>query len=277
MCHSNESPRADKFKETAYNEAEGMAPGVRHCSLIARLILLPLPAFVLLGQNPAPDQPPAASQEPAATHEHQRIFGVLPNFLTISSPNQNVQPLTAGQKFALVARQTYDPVTILSAAAGAGLSQIGDHDPKYGVGGAAYAQRFGAAMADLSSQSFFSGALLASVLHEDPRYFRKGPEYGFCNRVVYALSRVVVTRTDAGGRSFNFAGVTGMAMGIALSNAYYPPASVSGREVAQRVEGDLVWGAVSNILPEFWPDIREKFFRRKPGGAKPSPTQKAPD
>lgn len=249
-----------------------MAQGPRaHFNLVACWFLLPFAASVLLAQNPAPDQAAAVPQEPlpAATGEHQRIFGILPNFLTVSRPDQKVQPLTAGQKFALVARQTYDPVTILSAAAGAGLSQAGDHDPKYGVGGIAYSKRFGAAMADLSSQSFFSGALLASVLHEDPRYFRKGPRYGFWNRVGYAMSRVVVTRTDASGRSFNYAGVAGMAMGIALSNAYYPDASVNARESAERFGNGLLWGAVSNVLPEFWPDIREKFFHRKPGGPSP--------
>lgn len=237
-------------------------------------------AAVVLAQNPAPDQAPGAKQAPGATPEppsapegEGRIFGVLPNFLTVQELSQNARALTPKQKFALVARQTYDPVTILAAAAGAGLSQAENGNPKYGVGGAAYAERFGAAMADLSSQSFFSGAVLASVLHEDPRYFRKGPSYGFWNRVGYAITRFVVTRTDAGGRSFNYAGVTGMSLGIALSNAYYPGSSVSGHVVAQRFGSSLLSATFSNLLPEFWPDIHDKLFHRKPRNPAPSPAR----
>ena len=102
------------------------------------------------------------------------------------------------QKFGLFAKETFDPYTAAASAAGAALSQIDNDDPKYGHGGGPYAERFGAAVADITTQNFFSDAVLASLLHEDPRYFRRGPEFGIWNRVGYALSRVVVTRTDAG-------------------------------------------------------------------------------
>jgi hypothetical protein len=239
-------------------------------------VLLPLSALVLLAQappGPVVTAPPNTSSDSPLPDQDDRILGVLPNFLTVSDPQQAVEPLTPRQKFALVARQTYDPVTILSAAAGAGLSQAPDDDPKYGRGGIAYAQRFGAAITDLSTQNFFGGAVLASLLHEDPRYFREGPQYGFWNRIGYALSRVVVTRTDAGGDRFAYSNIIGMAMGIALSNAYYPDASVSGREVAQRFGTSLLSSAVFNILPEFWPDIHQKFFHNKGSNAKVAQTK----
>jgi hypothetical protein len=100
-------------------------------------------------------------------------------------------------------------------------------------------------------------------LHEDPRYFRLGPEYGFWHRLGYSISRVLITRADSGKDSFNFSGISGMSMGIALSNAYYPASSVNASEVGYRFATSLVASALSNILPEFWPDIRQKF-RRKP-------------
>jgi len=234
-------------------------------------VLLPLSALILLAQAPpglVTTPPPVTSSDSPLSDQDDRILGVLPNFLTVSGPQQTVEPLTPRQKFTLVARQTYDPVTILSAAAGAGLSQTLDDDPKYGRGGVAYTQRFGAAVTDLSTQNFFGGAVLASLLHEDPRYFREGPQYGFWNRVGYALSRVVVTRTDAGTDRFAYSNLIGMAMGIALSNAYYPAASVSGREVGQRFGTSLLSSALFNILPEFWPDIHQKFLHNKGNNAK---------
>jgi hypothetical protein len=214
------------------------------------------------------------AQVPPVTDEtsNARILGVIPNFLTVEDPQQKVTPLTVKQKFGLFAKETFDPFTVVSSAAGAALSQIDNDDPKYGHGGGPYAQRFGAAIADVTTQNFFSDAVMASLLHEDPRYFRRGPEFGTWYRVGYALSRVVITRTDAGKQTFNYSGMLGMGLGIGLSNAYYPDSSVNGEEVATRFGTSLIASALGNLLPEFWPDVHQKFFHRKPHAPKPPPT-----
>jgi hypothetical protein len=124
-------------------------------------------------------------------------------------------------------------------------------------------QRFGAAMADLTTQSFFSDAVFASAFHEDPRYFRRGPEYSVFNRVCYSMSRIVITRRDDGRATFNFAGVLGMAAGIALSNAYYPSRNVNGSVMEGRFVTSITGASLGNLLPEFWPDIKRKLALRK--------------
>lgn len=222
-----------------------------------------------LAQAPPPEPP---AQQATEIPSGDRILGVIPNFLTVEDPQQKVKPLTVKQKFGLFAKETFDPFTGAAAAAGAALSQIDNDDPKYGHGAGPYAQRFGAAVADITTQNFFSDAVLASILHEDPRYFRRGMEYGVWNRIGYALSRVVITRTDSGATSFNYSGMLGMGMGIALSNAYYPDASVSGKEVATRFGTSLMASALGNLLPEFWPDFRERFHRKHHSLGPPPPT-----
>ncbi len=221
-------------------------------------------AAITFAQAPAAGDAGITPSSPTPTSStNDRILGVIPNYQTVSDPNQNVTPLTVKQKFGLFFKETVDPFTIASAAAGAALSQADNDDPKYGQGSGPYAQRFGAAVADITTQNFFSDAVLSSLLHEDPRYFRKGPEFRFWNRLGYSLSRVVVGRTDGGKTTFNYANIGGMAMGIALSNAYYPNRSVNASEVGTRFGTSLVAAALSNILPEFWPDIRQKFFHHK--------------
>ena len=227
----------------------------------AVFVLLLLPVTALLAQSaPALDPAPLTP----ALLNNDRILGVIPNFQTVSDPHPRMRPLTVKQKFELFAKETIDPFTAGAAMAGAALSQADNDDPKYGQGSGPYAQRFGAAVADITTQNFFQDAVLASLLHEDPRYFRKGPEFGFWHRLGYSLSRVTITRTDAGGTRFNYSGMLGMGMGIALSNAYYPDRSVNGAEVATRFGTSVVASALSNILPEFWPDIHRKFFTRTP-------------
>lgn len=222
--------------------------------------------FLILGTVISTAQTPTERDTgcpPPTTEGHDRILGIIPNYQTVSEPQQNVQPLTARQKFALFFKETVDPFTIMSGAAGAALSQADNDDPKYGQGGGPYAERFGAAVADITTQNFFGDAVLSSLLREDPRYFRRGPAFHFWNRMGYAVSRVVVTRTDAGKPIFNFAGIGGMALGIGLSNAYYPERSVNATVVGTRFGTSLVAAALSNILPEFWPDIKQKLFHHK--------------
>ena len=232
----------------------------------ARILLCLAAAPLLYSQSQAePSDPPdppviAPVTLPAAPHlSNDRIFGVIPNFQTVSDPTKPYVPLRVREKWLLFVRETIDPYTFASAAAGAGISQWHNDDPKYGVGFKPYMQRFGAAEADIATQNFFSDAVLASFFHEDPRYFRKGPGSPVVHRIFYAMSRVLITRRDSGRDSFNFSGILGMGMGIGLSNVYYPPQSINGTEMCSRVLTSLASSALGNLLPEFWPDFKAKL------------------
>jgi hypothetical protein len=227
------------------------------------LILLCLAAPLLLDAQTQPDDiaAPLGATSPAPPISNDRIFGVIPNFQTVSEPSTPYVPLRVRDKWRLFLKESVDPFSFFSAAAGAGISQWHNGDPKYGVGSEAYLQRFGAAQADSTTQNFFQDAVLASLFHEDPRYFRKGPGSTVLHRIGYSLSRAVIIRRDSGKDSFNFSGIVGMELGIGLSNAYYPPKSVNGGEMAYRTFTSLAASALGNLLPEFWPDIKAKFAR----------------
>ena len=217
-------------------------------------ILLCLVLPLLHAQTPA---------EPSDPISNDRILGVIPNFQTVSDPTKPYVPLRVRDKWKLFVKETLDPYTFASEAAGAGISQWHNDDPKYGNGFKPYLQRFGAAQADMTSQNFFSDAILASWFREDPRYFRQGPGKSVIHRIGYSLSRVVVTRRDSGKDAFNFSNVLGTGMGIALSNAYYPPKSVSDKEMESRLITSFASSALGNLLPEFWPDIKSKLAKFK--------------
>lgn len=207
--------------------------------------------------------PPSTVLPSLAPFNEERILGVMPDFQTVTETGGRAVPLTAKQKWGLAIKETMDPFNVMNAALAAGLSQMGNQTPKYGEGGRAYGERFGAALADFGAQNLFSAGLLASVLHQDPRYFRKGPGAKVPARILYSLSRIVVARQDSGRASFNASGIFGMAMGIAASNLYYPSGSVRGSVMAGRVETCLFGGVTGNLMSEFWPDLQKKFFHRK--------------
>jgi len=81
-------------------------------------------------------------------------MGVIPNFQTVNDPNQIVTPLSVKQKFELFLRETVDPFTILSGAAGAALSQSDNDNPKYGQGSGPYAERSARLWRTLLRQNF---------------------------------------------------------------------------------------------------------------------------
>jgi hypothetical protein len=195
-----------------------------------------------------------------------RILGIIPNFTTVSDPHQAVAPLTVRDKWILFVKETVDPFTFASAAMGAAMSQEGNTMPQYGHGRNAYFQRVGAATADMATQNFFSTALLAPLFHQDPRYYRMGPEHNIARRILYSVSRQFITRQDSGRAAFNISGVLGMGMGIALSNAYYPGADVDASVNRSRFLTSISGNCFGNLLPEFWPDIQhlqKKLFHHK--------------
>jgi len=206
---------------------------------------------------------PTISSAPAKPASNEdRILGVIPNYQTVNDPHVHVAALTAKQKWGLALRETVDPFNIVSAAMGAGLSQWGNETPKYGEGGVAYSKRFAAAVGDLATQNLFSAGVLANLLHQDPRYFRKGPEYSVLHRISYSVSRIVVTRQDSGRSAFNASGVFGMVLGIAASNLYYPPESQKWEVMAGRLNTTLTSSVIGNLLSEFWPDLQEHVLHR---------------
>ena len=201
------------------------------------------------------------TEAPALPFNEQRIFGVMPDYQTVTDSHRPVSPLTAGQKWMLALKETADPFNVANAGLTAAFSQVGNQTPKYGEGGRAYGERFGAALADMGTQNFFSAGVLATVLHQDPRYFRKGPESHIPSRVLYSVSRVVVGRQDSGRSAFNASGIFGMMLGIGASNLYYPSASMNGRVMAARVETSILGSITGNLMSEFWPDVQKLVHR----------------
>jgi len=227
----------------------------------------PAPADVPGASPAAADSPilpaPALAADP---FNEERILHVIPDYQTVTETRATgtVPPLTRKQKWQLAVKETIDPFNLVNAVVGAGFSQIGNQTPKYGEGGPAFGERFGAAFADFGTQNFFSAGLLADLLHQDPRYFRKGPEARIPGRILYSISRLFVCRQDSGHSAFNASGIFGMSLGIAASNLYYPSTSVRGSVMASRVETSLFGGVTGNLMSEFWPDIQRKFLHRKP-------------
>jgi hypothetical protein len=215
--------------------------------------------------QPAPEtknNPGGQGNEQANGTSNDRLFFALPNFLTLENVGQ-VPPLTTGQKFKVVARSSFDPAVFVWYGFLAAVSQDENSEPGYGQGAAGYGKRYGAALADTTIESFLTGAVLPSLLRQDPRFFQSG-EGGFGHRVAYAISRIFVTRTDSGGQQFNYSEIVGSAASAAISTYSYHPSGDRTFTNTMSVWGSLVgYDTLTIVVKEFWPDIRRKLRKKK--------------
>jgi hypothetical protein len=182
----------------------------------------------------------------------QRKSLVFPDLATDSGV------LDPWQKFELAANNSASLATIGSSLIASGFGQALNIPAGYGQEGGAFGKRFGAHLARAASGNLFGTFLIASVLHEDPRFYVQR-DLGFKDSVKYGAVRVAVTRSDSGSRAVNFAGLLGPLAGEALANLYYPAGSRGAGSTFIRYASDLGWGFGGNVLRQYWPKINKKL------------------
>jgi hypothetical protein len=231
-----------------------------------RLWCLPvlLPVVALCQQTAAdpPLQPGTTKTSDSAASpevESKRIFGIIPNFRT--SPSlKDYEPLRPAAKFKIAGQDAFDRGTIALAAVFAGESQLTNATPSFGQGVAGYARYLGTAYADFVIGDYMTEAIYPTLLHQDPRYFRRGTGSGL-SRLGYAMGQIFWTHKDSGGTQFNYSEVLGNSTAVAISNAYYPD-NRTASDAVSKLGIQLSVDMASNVLKEFWPDVERKLNRK---------------
>jgi hypothetical protein len=205
-------------------------------------------------QDPEKNPPVGVSKD--------RLFYTLPNFLTLENTGQ-VPPLTTKEKFKVITKGSFDYVLIPWYGFLAGLSQAEDSEEGYGQGAAGYGKRFGAYFADGTIENYVTGAILPSLLRQDPRYFQSG-KGSFMHRTGYSVSRIFLTRGDNGRQQFNYSEVFGSALSAGISTYSYHPHADRTLPNTLSVWGTQVgYDTMTLVVKEFWPDIRRKMSKNK--------------
>lgn len=198
--------------------------------------------------------------------EHQRVLGAIPNFYVVYEPH--AAPLNPRQKFHLAWRTAIDPMTFLGSGFSAGIEQANNDFSGYGQGAEGYAKRFGASYADGFIGNMIGGALLPSLLKQDPRYFYKGTGTTR-SRVLYAIANSVACKGDNGRWQANYSGILGGMAAGGISNLYYPAKDRNGATLTFENAGlGIAGSAVQNLLQEF---VIRKLTPKAPGSSAGKP------
>jgi hypothetical protein len=226
-------------------------------------------AFVSVAGSVAQDAPKPSGQNESlgkqvsgAAKKPVQLFNLLDR-KSIFFPDiaADTNPLSPGQKFEIFVDNSISVHTILWSGLGSAVGQADNSPTGFGQGWDAYGKRFGSSMARQASSQFFGTFVLASALHQDPRFF---PEVnpGFFQAVKYSVQRLFVTRSDDGLRVMNTSGLVGPLLGEGLANAYWPDPNRTVGDTFFRYGLDLATRTGGNMLREYWPVLYRKMGHR---------------
>jgi hypothetical protein len=218
---------------------------------------------------------PATTASTQNAENSKRILGIIPNFISANDTSANQEPLTVHEKFILSLHQMFDFSAHLGNLLQSTISQASNGQPHYGQGWGAFGERFAASEGDQMTSCFFIYGVLPSVLHDDPRYFRRG-RGSIGSRIWYAASRTVVIRKDSGGSTFNVPQTLGQLIQQGISTSYYPPRDRTVSAVFTQWGINLTYNSGYNMLREFMPDLGQYLARRKSRKAAQSQTPVPP-
>jgi hypothetical protein len=202
------------------------------------------------------------AEEEVREQEHQRIAGIVPSFNV--TYHSDAVSLTPAEKFRLEFHAAIDPYTFAISGIVAGLGEAEDTNNGFGWGPGGYAKRAIAAYADNVIGNTLGNALLPSILHQDPRYFRLG-HGSIHHRFFYAVATSFICKHDNTGKwEPNYSNVGGNILAGEISNLYYP---TNKNDAVQAIETGLTVtfeGTFGATLQEFWPDLSRRFFHKDP-------------
>jgi hypothetical protein len=243
---------------------------IRKACALATFVFTLLPISEAgLAQELETDYTPAQAQAPtenkAGIGDNQgppggkRVFGVLPNYRTVD-PSQVTGPLKASQKFTIANKDSFDYPLVVLAIGLAGIGQWSNQNPSFGQGTGGFSKRLVTGFADQAIGNIMTEGLFPSMLHEDPRYYRRGTGSKW-SRTAYSFTRLFVTPTDSGSLRFNYSEWAGNAAATAISNAYYTDGRSAGANIG-KLGVQIGLDGLGLVLKEFWPDVKHDLFER---------------
>jgi hypothetical protein len=222
-------------------------------------VLASVVAFCLAPVISAQTKPTLDAEDPASKFEDKHVMGVLPNYRT-AELTTDYHPISNKYKMTIALKDSFDTPLMVTGAIYASFYQLADSHPQFGQGTLGYLRRFGASYNDQLMGNMMTEGVLPVLFREDPRYFRlaEGPVK---KRIFYALSRIFITRTNTGASTFNYAEIIGNSASSAVGLTYYAD-DREFSDYAQNVGTQLATDALSQVLKEFWPDIKRHYLRK---------------
>jgi hypothetical protein len=207
--------------------------------------------FPALRVSESMDGPTGSSSGPTPPNGNQGQSSEKPS--TVAS----TVPMTAGEKFALFATDSFKPPMpyLLSIVSGVWDEAIDSKHKKphrsagdFAADSLTHAAR---SYAFRVTSNFFEKFAYPSAFKQDPRYHRS-PYTGFGSRLKYAVTRVLITQGDRNGKNeFNISFLAGGLTAAGISNLWEPTYNQNAAATMSRFGTHIALRALMNVLSEF--------------------------
>lgn len=191
----------------------------------------------------------------------KRILGIVPNFRSVSA-DVKLPPQSVKEKFVETTQDSFDYSSFIFVGILAGVSQLEDSTPEFRQGAVGYGRYYWHTFVDQANENYQVEFFFPVALRQDPRYYTLG-HGGLWKRTLYSFSRVLITRTDAGGETFNTSEIAGAGAAAGISDLYYPSVDRTWTKTGQRWLLNVGLDGGTFIFKEFWPDINNSIFHQK--------------
>jgi len=212
-----------------------------------------------------PNQPsgkPAGSEIPLSKQQPKRILGLMPNYRAVSAGA--IPPPPKPKQALLIATQnSFDYSSFVFVGLTSAIAFGTDSHPQLGKGLPGFGRYYWRGFVDKTDGNYLIIFAFPTLFHQDERYYAMG-EGRIWKRIVYSISRVIITPNYQGHNSFNASEVLGRGISQGISAAYYPSQVQTVRGITTKVAYALGRDALTNAFREFWPDIAVHVLRRHP-------------
>jgi len=207
----------------------------------------------------------AQSADSSGTGAISKAVGSVFDYLSMAGTHTaaDFKPLTQRERNRIYLKSLINPVWYLKGATSAAIDLKNHKPPEWEQGGSGYGKRFGNIMGQYAIQRTTTFGL-ASLLHEDNRYFGSGKK-GFGRRVGYAIASSILARHDDGGRYVSVSLIAGFASGAFVSRAWQPASTRSAGDAAVSFGISMGFNVVTTTVKEFLPDMVRPLLKNRKG------------
>jgi hypothetical protein len=165
-----------------------------------------------------------------------------------------VIPMTWQEKGYLALHDLADPANFGTIVGISAISVAADSHSAYGPGLKGFGKSVGVSYLQDVTGQFFGAFTFPVLFHQDPRYFRM-PHAPLTKRILYSVSRTVISRHDDGSSMPNYSVFLNYPVGAVLSNQYVPGIHSDASSTVIRIVTGYALDPANNLLNEFLPDV----------------------
>lgn len=173
------------------------------------------------------------------------------------------EPITGQERLKWFAVSSFGPASLAGGVFSAGFGTLLNTPGEYGPHWEGFGDRYGMRLTGVVTSNAMEAGL-GALWGEDPRYPRDG-EGSFGGRVGHVVKWTFLAKDRNGNTMPAYARYAATAGNNFLSNTWREASEADTQHALSRTALGFVARMAGNAFHEFWPDVRDRVFRRGGG------------